>query len=113
MAMGNAYEAGFHMGQAAHLVEDSHASGHALRDSGGMVTQIGVYSAQSPERHAAADDPGSTAPSYRNAVSATRSMIGMFRNGSLTAERAAGFFPLSPRANVGTAGATPPPNTPR
>ncbi len=113
MAAGNAYEAGFHMGQAAHLVQDSWSRGHALRDVRGNIVNVGMYSKQSPQLHADTDNPGAGSRSYIQATAATQQMIGMFRGGTMTPAGAAGFFPMASGAGVGNAGAAPPINTPR
>jgi hypothetical protein len=114
MAAGNPYEAGFHMGQAAHLVQDSWSAGHATRVIGtGNIVEVGMYSTQSPQRHAETDNPGAGHPTFRGALSASQQMISMFRGGTMTPAGAAGFFPMASGAQVTNAGAAPPPNTPR
>ncbi|MGV3662057.1 MAG: RHS repeat-associated core domain-containing protein [Prosthecobacter sp.] len=113
MAAGNAYEAGFHMGQAAHLVQDSWSEGHAVRGLSGNIVEIGMYSTQSPALHSDKDNPGAGDRTYQGALSASQKMISMFRGGTMTPAAASGFFPLASGVGVGNAGAAPPANTPR
>ncbi len=112
MAKGDAYEAGFHMGQALHLVEDSWSPAHTGRSPGtGNIVEVGVFSAQSPQIHSQLDDPVETHYTYKGAVSASQKMIQMFRGGTMNPLSAASFFPMASGARVGPGAAAAPADT--
>ena len=111
MKNGDAYEAGVHMGMAAHLIQDSHSRAHTTRTVRGIM-EVGIFSDQSPPIHGMLDSPSSSSPEFLQATRETQRMVQMFRAGNFNQQEALSFFKLAPGARTGAAGASRPSNTP-
>jgi hypothetical protein len=106
VAAGREFDGGFSLGEAVHLLQDSHSKSHVARDENGLIERFQFYGAQSPTRHGDADDIEIGESEFNAvralteefmAVASNRPIFGDALRESLR-ER---FFKLAPRAEAG------------